>query len=99
MAKNGKAAERRAAARGRDIVEARIRFARNGAGFITLPESGKTVWIEQRDLGTALPDDTVSVRTFHPSKGETAGRVEKVVERSPRDIVGTLASRPWTRSP
>ena len=91
MAKNGKAAERRAAARGRDIVETRIRFARNGAGFITLPESGKTVWIEQRDLGTALPDDTVSVRIFHPSKGETAGRVEKVVERSPRDIVGTLA--------
>ncbi len=74
-----------------DTVAACIKFARNGAGWITHPETGAQVWVEQRDLGTALPGDTVSVRLFHPAKGETAGRVEKVLERSERDIVGTLA--------
>ena len=32
----------------------RLRMARNGAGFLVDPETDKAVWIEERDLGTAL---------------------------------------------
>ena len=39
----------------------RLRMARNGAGYLVNPGTDKAVWIEERDLGTALPDDTVTV--------------------------------------
>ena len=40
----------------------RLHMARNGAGFLVDPETDKAVWIEERNLGTALPDDTVTDR-------------------------------------
>ncbi len=72
-----------------DLVTAPLRLVRNGAGNVTERESGKTVWIESEDLGTALPGDLVTVRLYR-SGGESKGKVIKIVERSPRDIVGTL---------
>ena len=72
-----------------DLVTAPLRMVRNGAGNVTERESGKTVWIESEDLGTALPGDIVTVRLYR-SGGESKGKVIKIVERCSRDIVGTL---------
>ncbi len=66
-----------------------LRMVRNGAGNVTDRETGKFIWVESEDLGTALPFDIVTVRLYR-SGGESKGKVIKIVERSPRDIVGTL---------
>ena len=72
-----------------DLVTGPLRMVRNGAGNVTERESGKSIWIESEDLGTALPGDIVTIRLYR-SEGESKGKVIKIVERSPRDIVGTL---------
>ncbi len=74
-----------------DLVTGPLRMVRNGAGNVTEKETGKTIWIESEDLGTALPYDIVTIRLYR-SDGESKGKVIKIVERSPRDIVGTLMS-------
>jgi ribonuclease R len=72
-----------------DLITAPLRMVRNGAGNVTERESGKTVWIEPQDLSTALPGDIVTVRLYRHGD-ESKGKVIKIVERSSRDIVGTL---------
>ena len=67
----------------------RLHMARNGAGFLVDPETDKAVWIEERDLGTALPDDTVTVKL----KGSgDEGVLLRIDERAPRSIVGTVTA-------
>ena len=68
-----------------------LRMVRNGAGNVTDRETGETVWVEAEDLGTALPGDLVTLRLFRRS-GEIKGKVSKIVERSPHDVVGTLCA-------
>jgi ribonuclease R len=41
-------------------------------------------------MGVALPGDTVTVRLYHAEGDEVRGKVIRIVERSARDIVGTL---------
>ena len=72
-----------------DLVTGPLRMVRNGAGNVTERETGKSIWIESEDLGTALPGDIVTLRLYR-REGESKGKVIKIVERSPRDIVGTL---------
>jgi ribonuclease R len=72
-----------------DLVTGPLRMVRNGAGNVTERETGKTIWVESEDLGIALPGDIVTLRLYR-SGGESKGKVIKIVERSPRDIVGTL---------
>lgn len=72
-----------------DLLTGQLHLVRNGAGNVTDRETGEQVWIEPEDLGTALPDDIVTVRLFR-HRGEIKGKVIKIIERSPRDIVGTL---------
>ncbi len=67
----------------------RLHMARNGAGFLVDPETDKAVWIEERDLGTALPDDTVTIKL----KGSgDEGVLLRIDERAPRSIVGTVTA-------
>ena len=67
----------------------RLHMARNGAGFLVDPETDKAVWIEERDLGTALPDDTVTIKL----KGAgDEGVLLRIDERAPRSIVGTVTA-------
>jgi ribonuclease R len=76
-----------------DLVTGSLRINRAGAGFVLDPASGSTVGVAADDLGTALHDDTVTVR-LDPAAGgkESRGKVIRIVERSPRDIVGTLST-------
>lgn len=43
-------------------LQGRLNIARNGTGFVIDPATDEPVWIDGRDLGTALPGDVVSVR-------------------------------------
>ena len=71
------------------MMTGRLHVARNGAGFLVDPETDKAVWIAERDLGTALPDDTVTVR-LKPRGDE--GVLLRIEERAPRSIVGTVTA-------
>jgi ribonuclease R len=76
-----------------DLITGKMRMIRSGAGLVVDNATGTTVWVGSEDLGTALPDDTVTVRLDPASSGqEPRGKVIRLVERSPRDIVGTLST-------
>lgn len=79
-----------------DLITGKLRMIRSGAGLVVNDKTGDTVWIGSDDLGTALPDDTVTVRldpsTLGQEKQELRGKIIRIVERSPRDIVGTLST-------
>ena len=76
-----------------DLITGKMRMIRSGAGLVVDNVTGTTVWVGSDDLGTALPDDTVTVRLDPASHGqEPRGKVVRLVERSPRDIVGTLST-------
>jgi len=72
-----------------DLVTGNLRMVRNGAGHVIEQETGKAIWIEEENLGTALHGDLVTLRLTRRDS-ELKGKVIKIVERSPRDIVGTL---------
>lgn len=74
-----------------DLVTGAVRLVRNGAGFVINREDGKSIWVEPQDLSTALHDDIVTLRLYRRA-GEIKGKVIKIVERAPRDIVGTLST-------
>ena len=38
-----------------------LHMARNGAGYLINPGTDAAIWVEAKDLGTALPGDTVTV--------------------------------------
>lgn len=73
-----------------DLVTGRLTLVRSGAGFVANKTAGETVWIKSEDMGVALPGDTITVRLYHGDDDEVRGKVIRIVERSARDIVGTL---------
>ncbi len=76
-----------------DLIRGTLMGARSGAGFVANREMGCDVMVPPRDLGSALPGDTVLVRIHAPVPGERqTGRVVRIIERAKRDIVGTLQS-------
>jgi len=74
-----------------DLATGALRMARNGAGYVLDRDTGKATWIAAEDLGTALLNDIVTIRISRCG-ADPKGKVIKVVERSPHDIVGTLVS-------
>ena len=87
MNKRKEKLRRRQQPRETGTMTGRLRMARNGAGYLVDPETDKAVWIEERDLGTALPDDTVTVKL----KGVgDEGVLLRIEERAPRSVVGTV---------
>ena len=70
-------------------------MARNGAGYLLHPDTDAAVWIEAKDLSTALPGDIV---TMQLGRDGTEGRIARIEKRAPRAIVGTItAGAPFAR--
>ena len=74
-------------------ITARLNIARNGTGFVLDPETDEAVWIDERDLGTALPGDIVVVRRIsaggrsklrreHERKSGPEGRIVSIESSS-----------------
>jgi exoribonuclease R len=76
-----------------DLATGRLRMMRSGAAILADAATDREIWIGADDTGTALPGDTVTVRLdpgATSARGEPCGKVIRIVERSPREIVGTL---------
>ena len=74
-----------------DEFEGVLAIARSGVGFVSPASGGDDILVPQRCLGAALSGDIVRCRLLPPSTdGRSAAEVLRVVERSHRDIVGTL---------
>ena len=87
MNKRKEKLRRRQSPRETGTMTGRLRMARNGAGYLVDPATDKAVWIGERDLGTALPDDVVTVKL----KGAgDEGVLLRIEERAPRSVVGTV---------
>ena len=72
-----------------------LHVARTGAGYLVNPETETAIWIEAKDLSTALPGDTVTVQL---GQDGTEGRIVRIEKRAPRAIVGTVtAGAPFAR--
>ncbi len=72
-----------------------LHVARNGSGYLIRPETDTAIWIEAKDLGTALPGDMVTIQL---GRDGTDGRIVRIEKRAPRAIVGTVtAGAPFAR--
>ena len=47
---------------GAGTLTGELHMARNGAGYLIHPETDAAIWIEAKDLSTALPGDMVTIR-------------------------------------
>ena len=74
------------------LLTGKLELVRSGAGFVTDAESGKTYRVDARDIGAALPGDTVSIRVLHNGADADTARIVKVASSSERMIVGTFFS-------
>ena len=72
-----------------------LHMARNGAGYLIHPETDAAIWIEAKDLSTALPGDMVTIQL---GRDGTDGRIVRIEKRASRAIVGTVtAGAPFAR--
>jgi len=79
-----------------DLVTGKLDVARSGNGFLT-ETGGPDIFLPANGLGTALPGDRVVVRIDAPGTDQIEGKkrtgtIIRILERSRRDIVGTLRS-------
>lgn len=82
-----------------DLVTGRLTVVRSGNGFVDPPDrspGAASVFVSSRNMGTALPGDTVLVR-LDPESSEDlgqgpSGKIIRVVHRGRHEIVGTLRS-------
>ena len=92
---------------GKSIVGIIKILAKGGGIFIPEKEGESEIYVSDRNLGVALPNDKISVETFHSEyaarqrerRGQTdlraEGRVVKVLERSSDQTVGLLKHTPY----
>lgn len=76
-------------------LEGILSIARSGNGFVSPVEGGSDILVPQRFVGNALSGDRVTI-ALQPSErggGRFTGEIIGIVERSQRDIVGTLQNR------
>ncbi len=77
-----------------DLVKGTISFIRSGAAYINSPDGKKEVFVPPSATGTALHGDQVLarfVRKRFQGRKVLEGQVIRVLERSTRTVVGTLA--------
>lgn len=68
-----------------------------GFGFVNAPSAPDGVWVDRRNLGTAMHRDLVTVRVQPSGKGRVEGVVEQVHERGTHTFVGTYRESPHDR--
>ncbi|MEO8589176.1 MAG: ribonuclease R [Flavobacteriales bacterium] len=75
----------------RDSVEGTIDIIASGAGYVRLGiPGGEDVYVQQRDVGTALHGDTVLIKLVSGRGSRLEGKVLKVLKRRRTEFVGAL---------
>ena len=76
---------------GKDALEGTIDIIASGAGYVRLgTERGDDLYVQQRDIGTALHGDTVLVKLMDGRGSRLEGKVLSVLKRRRTEFVGTL---------
>ena len=82
-----------------DLVAGVLTVARSGNGYVNSAEDTDDLFVPSGNMGVALPGDRVLARIEQPRPGRRGaertrpeGRIIRILERSRRDIVGTLRS-------
>jgi ribonuclease R len=76
---------------GKDTAEGTIDIIASGAGYVRLDTQGMDdVYIQQRDLGTALHGDTVLIKAHGGRGSRSEGKVLSVIKRRRNEFVGTI---------
>ncbi|MBN1517581.1 ribonuclease R [Candidatus Sumerlaeota bacterium] len=74
----------------RKVLAGRVDATRSGSAFIILEGGGKQadIFIDRRNLGTAMDGDRVEIRLIGERRGRQEGVVERVLERRHTFLVG-----------
>jgi ribonuclease R len=76
---------------GKETTEGNIDIISSGAGYVRLGVVGEDdVYVQQRDIGTALHGDTVVIKLVGGRGNRQEGKVVKVLKRRRTEFVGTL---------
>lgn len=76
---------------GKDTQEGTIDIIASGAGYVRLGVAGgEDVYVQQRDIGTALHGDTVVIKLVGGRGSRLEGKVVKVIARRRTEFVGTV---------
>ncbi len=76
---------------GKDTAEGTIDIISSGAGYVRLGVVGEDdVYVQQRDIGTALHGDIVVIKLVGGRGNRLEGKVVKVLKRRRTEFVGTL---------
>jgi ribonuclease R len=75
---------------GRETAEGTIDIISSGAGYVRLGTGEGDVYVQQRDIGTALHGDTVAIRLVGGRGSRLEGKVLKVLKRRRLEFVGTI---------
>lgn len=94
MVRSGELVEKRRgyyrAGTGTGTLTGTLRVTRSGAGIVTDEASGKTVFVESRDLGHAIQGDRVTVAYRPGDRTDPIGVIRGIEEEAVRDVVGTV---------
>lgn len=75
---------------GKDTTEGTIDIISSGAGYVRLGPGEADVYVQQRDIGTALHGDTVAIKLVSGRGSRSEGKVLKVLKRRRTEFVGTV---------
>lgn len=75
---------------GKESAEGQIDIISTGAGYVRLGGGEADVYVQQRDIGTALHGDTVAIKLVGGRGSRLEGKVVKVLKRRRLEFVGTI---------
>ena len=94
MVRSGELIEKRRgyyrAGAGTGLLTGTLRITRSGAGVVTDEASGKSVFVESRDVGRAIQGDRVTVAYRPGDRTDPVGVIRSIEENAVRDVVGTI---------
>ncbi|MEY4852404.1 MAG: hypothetical protein RIS99_799, partial [Bacteroidota bacterium] len=76
------------------LAEGVISMGKSGEGYVSVEGIDQDVIVEERNLSTSLPGDTVSIEVLKPKRGgRMKGKVISILQRGREQFMGTLRIR------
>lgn len=76
------------------LAEGFISMGKSGEGYVSVEGIDQDVIVEERNLSTSLPGDTVSIEVLKPKRGgRMKGKVISILQRAREQFMGTLRIR------
>ena len=79
---------------GRNYTTGRLEVKYSGAAFVLQEGDSEDIFIAERNMSNALPDDLVKVLVFPPKEGRRPeGEIVEILERSRKQVVGIISMK------